>query len=227
MKTFISLILCGMLVLTLVSPLIAGEKADAKTYATKVEEESEPEAAGKKVLMIVAPKNFADPEFFEPQAVFVESGLEVTVASSKAGTCTGAMGAEAEATLALKDAVVADFDMIVFVGGLGCGVFQTDADALRICKEAVEQEKLLGAICYAPTILAKAGVLKEKQATAVDWKNTHKILEEAGAELVDEAVVQDGMIITANGPKASVDFAQALVKALAKSLAAATDPAAE
>jgi protease I len=66
-------------------------------------------------------------------------------------------------------------------------------------------------------ILAKAGVLKEKRATV--WsspldRGPVRILKENGAIYEDKDVVQDGKIITANGPGAAEEFGQKLVEIL-------------
>lgn len=69
----------------------------------------------------------------------------------------------------------------------------------------------LGAICIAPTILAKAHVLEGRRATVwnVDEKQS-QLLEKYGAEYTGEAVTIDGNIVTGNGPKAAVEFGKAL-----------------
>jgi protease I len=82
---------------------------------------------------------------------------------------------------------------------------------------AVDKNKVLGAICISPVILAKAGVLKNKKATV--WaspldRSPIKILEENGAEFVDEKAVRDEKIVTGNGPDAAKEFAEVIIEAL-------------
>jgi len=86
-----------------------------------------------------------------------------------------------------------------------------------MAKDAARENKVLGAICIAPALLAKAGVLQGKKATV--WsspldKSPIKILEKSGAIFVAEEVVSDDGIVTANGPGAAKKFAQALIEAL-------------
>ncbi|MEA3344083.1 MAG: DJ-1/PfpI family protein, partial [Patescibacteria group bacterium] len=75
--------------------------------------------------------------------------------------------------------------------------------------------KLLGAICIAPAILARAGALKGKKATvwnsAMD-KSAIKILESNGAIFQPEPVVVENKIITANGSHAAEEFAETIIK---------------
>ncbi len=61
-----------------------------------------------------------------------------------------------------------------------------------------------------PWILADAGLLKGKKATASETDH----IKSKGAIVSDESVVRDGNIITGDGPSASKEFAEAVVAAL-------------
>ena len=102
---------------------------------------------------------------------------------------------------------------IVFVGGPGAPVYQTNQDALRIAQETINLNKLLCAICIAPTILAVAGVLKNKRATV--WnedKQQQAFLEKYGATYTGEPVTIERNIITCNGPAYVKEFAKAILE---------------
>ena len=64
----------------------------------------------------------------------------------------------------------------------------------------------MAAICAAPTVLGKHNLLNERRATCYPGMET----ELRGAEVVDEMLVEDGNLITAKGPAASVEFAFAI-----------------
>lgn len=171
----------------------------------------------KKIAMIIAFRDFRDEEYFIPKAAFEGAGFEVTTVSGFSGTATGVQGGEAKVDVLLDDLKVDDFDAVVFSGGTGAAKYLEDERAHRIAREAVEKGKILAALCIAPTILAKAGVLKGKKATV--WsglidKTPVKILKEGGAEYLKGPVVVDGRIITANGPAAAEDFAQKIIESL-------------
>ncbi len=102
------------------------------------------------------------------------------------------------------------FAAIVLPGG-GRGTERLAADervmdALRFFEE---NELLIGAICAAPTVLVKAGVLDGCKATCFP---DHA--EALGASYVDVPVVADGLIITSQGPGTSLLFALVLVRHL-------------
>jgi len=60
---------------------------------------------------------------------------------------------------------VSNYNAIVFVGGPGTPLLRNIVILQKIAKDAVASGKILGAICWSPTILAKAGLLKGKNAT--------------------------------------------------------------
>ena len=86
---------------------------------------------------------------------------------------------------------------------------------MTLAVEANKAGKPVGAICIAPCILAKAGVLKGRRATVFPGKEYTDILREGGATVVRAAVVEDGLLVTANGPNAAARFGDALIRALA------------
>ena len=70
--------------------------------------------------------------------------------------------------------------------------------------------KLVSAICAAPSVLGEAGLLKGKQATSYPGFEEKLI----GAEVLKDAVVVDGNIITSRGMGTAIPFALAIVEYL-------------
>lgn len=170
-----------------------------------------------KIAIVIAFRDFRDIEYFIPKDVLASAGARITTVSSKKGIAVGADGGEAEVNLTASEVNVADFDAVVFIGGPGMGQNLDNEEFQKIAGEAAKADKVLGAICIAPALLAKAGVLKDKKAAV--WsspmdKSAIKILKESGAEYLAEDVVADGKIVTAAGPHAAREFAEALIKAL-------------
>lgn len=170
----------------------------------------------KKIALIIAFRDFRDEEYFFTKQDLEDEGAQITTVSSSAGSALGKMGGEVKVDILLKDLNVDDYDAILFIGGPGAYKYFDDPTCHQIAKETIEKNKVLGAICSAPAILAKAGVLEGKKATV--WssnldKSLVKILQNGGAEYVsDLIVVADGKIVTANGPDASHDFVRAIIK---------------
>ena len=168
------------------------------------------------VLFIIAEKNFRDEELLNPKEVIEKAGIKAEIASKTAGIKTGVLGAKASA-ISFKDIFIEKYRAVIFVGGQGAAQYFNDSEALEIAKKASEADRIIAAICIAPVILANAGVLEGRKATvwssASDKSYIHAI-EEKGAVFSNEAVVQDGNVITANGPAAARVFGEKIVKAI-------------
>jgi len=135
---------------------------------------------------------------------------------------TGAHGVEVVADTLFDDAVYGDCELIVLPGGMPGA---TNLDAHEGLREKIysfhNQGKKLAAICAAPLVYGRAGILEGKKATC--YPGFEKELE--GAELSTENVVSDQGVITSRGPATAMDFALAIIGEL-KGEAAADEVAA-
>ena len=167
---------------------------------------------GKSILMVIASKDFRDEELFDTKEVLERNGGKVTVASTTLDPITGMMGGTANADILLSDANAEDYDSVVFIGGFGAQQYFNDATAQGLAKSAAGSGKLVGAICIAPSILANAGLLDGKNATA--WESEGSNLTRKGANYTGDPVTTDGDFVTGSGPTAAKDFGKALVEKL-------------
>ena len=166
----------------------------------------------KKALFIIAAKDFQEQEFSRPFSELSRMGVAITVASTVKGEAVGTNGAKARVDIQLADAKVDDYDVIVFIGGPGVTQYVDDPLAHTVAQDAVKKKKLVAAICMAPLILAKAGVLKGKKATV--FPTLAEQLKQEGVKYSAKSVERDGRIITADGPDSAVAFGNEIVKAL-------------
>lgn len=102
-------------------------------------------------------------------------------------------------------------DMLVLPGGMPGTV------NLGLCEELMDQihgfnasKKGLPAICAAPTVFGKAGLLKDKTATC--YPGMEKDL--LGANVSGDEVCHDGHIITSRGLGTAIPFALEIIKTL-------------
>lgn len=171
-----------------------------------------------KILFIAAQVGFRDEELLQPKEILKDH--QIFIASKTLSTARGVLGHEIKPDLTLEEALkkVDEFEAIIYVGGPGAEAYLKDYAALELVKKAYESEKvkILAAICLSPLILAEGGVLKGKQATVWDPgdKTNIRKLELKGAKFVDKNVVQDGKLITANGPGAAKEFGILIAKNL-------------
>ena len=167
---------------------------------------------GKKILMVIASQNFRDEEYQQPKQIFEQNEAEVTTASSTTGQITGMLGGTATASLTIDKIQAQDYDAVVFVGGTGASEFFSNTRAHEIAIETFKSGKIIAAICIAPSTLANAGILNNKNATAYPSEQSN--LENRGATYTGEAVTRDGSIITGRGPEAASQFGNEIVSAL-------------
>ena len=173
----------------------------------------------KKILMVVAFKDFSDEEYFIPKEVLEKAGFSIDTTSTKKGIAIGSQGGEAIVHMGIDEINLENYEVVIFCGGSGMTNELDNQDFYKLAKSFYENNKVVSAICVAPALLAKAGILENKKATvwssALD-KSFIKVLEENGAIYQDSPVVIDNKIITANGPDAAEEFGKAIVNLLAE-----------
>ena len=165
-----------------------------------------------KILMVIAQKDFRDEEFFEPKGIFEKNNIEVKVASHELATARGKLGGEVMPDLRLEDVDASEFDGVVFVGGGGSKVYADDPAAHKLISVFFDAGKTVGAICLAPLILSRAGILQRRKVTA--WQGVEEELKERGAIYTGTPVEIDGNIVTGSGPDASREFGTKIVESL-------------
>lgn len=168
------------------------------------------------VLLIVAQEGFQTKEFHDTKRVLREAGHNVISASIEKGIAVSHEGVEVPVDVALRDVRAEDYDAVFAIGGPGALKF-LDNDEMRHVMREVEgcAGMPYGAICIAPRILSKAGVLRGKRATG--WNNDGKlesILSNGGARYEHLPVVTDGRVITADGPSSAEAFGHAIAAIL-------------
>ena len=167
-----------------------------------------------KVLMIIAPKNFRDEELFRTKEELEKDGHIIVIASTTKKEAVGMLGGKANPEIKIDDVNIEDYSAIVFVGGSGAAIYLKDKKIQKIAKQAYEKGKVVAAICIAPSILANAGILKDKMATC--WPSEETNLLAKGAYYTGESVTIDKNIVTASGPAAARYFGEAIAQLLKK-----------
>ena len=124
---------------------------------------------------------------------------------------TGAHGIAIQADLSIREVYSADVRALVLPGGLP-GVTNLDASPRlhELIQDAVTDDKLLAAICAAPSIYGRLGLLEGKEATA--YPGFEGQLK--GAKATESPVIRSGNFITAKSAAYTFDFALAVIEAL-------------
>ncbi len=168
----------------------------------------------KKILMVVAFRDFKDEEYFIPKEILEKNGFLVETISDQKGTAISVDGQKIEIQKTPYEINPKDYAGVIFVGGPGMGERLDRIDFQDLAREFYGQGKLVSAICLAPALLAKADILNGKKATVWSSANDHtaiEILTENSAIYQEASVVRDGNLITADGPQSAEDFAQTII----------------
>lgn len=167
----------------------------------------------KKVLLVVAHAGFQEHEYLATREELEAADIQVITSSDKSGQAIGHDGNAVDVDINLNQINPREYDGIYLIGGGGALDHLNTPEVHKVLSEFFALNKPYGAICISPLILAQAELLQNKKATC--WNKNEKaqaVLEAHGAEFVDEHVVTDGNVVTANGPDAASDFGKAIVK---------------
>jgi len=158
------------------------------------------------VLVPLAP-GFEEIEAITIVDVLRRAGLSVILAGIADPPITGGHGIKVVPDLAIDD--VSGHDALVLPGGNpGYVNLENDQRVLKLIQETYDAGKYIGAICAAPHVLGKAGIMEGVTATCYPG------IEIAGAQRVEARVVRHGTIITSQGAGTAIDFALDLVDVL-------------
>lgn len=162
------------------------------------------------VYMFLA-DGFEETEALAPLDILRRGGVEVKTVGVTGGYVTGAHGITVKADILPPIALKDNTEAVILPGG---GIGTQNLDASVLVKEAVQSAyssgKLICAICAAPSVLGKMGLLRGKRATC--YPGFEKYLD--GAELSEANVAESGNVITANGMGAALDFGFAVLARL-------------
>jgi 4-methyl-5(b-hydroxyethyl)-thiazole monophosphate biosynthesis len=139
------------------------------------------------------------------------AGIEAVSASLDGQAIRGSRGTIIVPDTSLDEALKRQFDMVVLPGGQpGTNNLKADSRIVKLVQDMATEGRYVCAICAAPSILATAGLLDGKCATAYPGALSAfpKVLLQA------QAVVEDGKFITSRGPGTAMDFALILVERL-------------
>jgi protease I len=187
----------------------------------QAEENLAPKALDGVRIVALVDNGFHPEETSQPIAYWEALGATVIIAGPEKGVIKAAYGPQ-ELTIAVTpDALSpADYDAVFIPGGTAPAKLRQHEAVLALVRTAVEEAKLVAAICHGPQVLITAGVLDGREATCVvvearDYFAVKQELEEAGAIYRNEPVVIDGAIITSRLPSDVPVFQRAVAQALA------------
>lgn len=164
-----------------------------------------------KCCLVLIPPGFEEIEVVTPLDVLRRGKITVTLAAvgAKNLLLQGKHQLRLQADCHLDEALQQPFDGLILPGGPGVQTLLESQAVLSLARSFDQEGKVLAAICGAPLVLYKAGLLEGRKYTAhfsVAHTLTHIHL--------GNPVIVDKNLITANGPGAALPFGLELLKAL-------------
>lgn len=167
--------------------------------------------------LVLLGEGFEEVEAVAPMDLLHRAGINVMTAGVGGRLVTGSH----DITLMADRELAADEEpaagALILPGGPGTKKLKENPDVLALVRRYHEKKRFLGAICAAPTILHRAGVLGGRRFAC--FPSCEAELEGVGTLLRDKVVV-DGRIITSRGAGTAIPFALALITALRSAEAA-------
>ena len=166
------------------------------------------------VYILLAP-GFEEMEALAPADLLRRAGIEVALVSPEGEFVPGGHNIVVKADMELSQVRLEDMQMLVLPGG-GVGVTNlgNDERVENLVKQAHEQGKTLCAICAAPSLLSKWGLLEGKKAVCYPtWSDR---IPDAHY-LPGEKLAQDGSIVTGQAAGTSFEFGLKLIEILSGS----------
>ena len=167
----------------------------------------------KKVLILLA-EGFEEIEALGTADILRRMGVEVVLAAMKKETVSGSHNIAVTADAVFDKVDKSEFDAVVLPGGLpGSLNLYNDDRVIDILHEFAAENKVTAAICAAPMVLDKAGLLENRKFTMYPAEDLYKYLRDNKRPERD-MFVADGKVITGKGPGATAYFAAAVAGAL-------------
>ncbi len=159
------------------------------------------------MIYLFLANGFEEIEALTPTDVLRRAGADIkTVSINDTLEVTGAHGITVKADILLNDYNFENSEMIILPGGSdGTKNLGENPKIREIILEANERGIYIAAICAAPTILAKMGLLKGLKATC--YPSLANVLIDNKVKYRSEKVVTDKHFITSMGAGTSGEFA--------------------
>ena len=166
----------------------------------------------KKQICVFLADGFEEIEGLTVVDLLRRAGVDVTTVSITGSyTIHGAHGIDVQADKLFEEVKYEEKDMIVLPGGMpGTRKLGEHCGVKEVLEQFYQNEKYIAAICAAPSVLGKYGMLKGRKATSYPGFEDALI----GAEYVSESVVADGFVITSRGLGTAIDFSLKLIEKL-------------
>ena len=164
------------------------------------------------LIAVLVEDLYQDLEVWYPIYRFREAGLKVLAVGNGKPAYTGKYGTSDQADKQISEVNPKDFAAVIIPGGWAPEKLRMSKPLLHFVRAMHEQGKVVASICHGGWVLASAEIVKGKRVTS--YEAIRDDLCHAGANFVDEEVVQDGNLITSRKPDDLPAFCRTILAAL-------------
>lgn len=163
-----------------------------------------------KIIVFLA-EGFEEIEAVTCVDVLRRAGIEVTTVALNDVEVTGAHNMIIKADKLIQEINYKDYEGVILPGGMpGATNLRDNEEVINIVKQLYLENKLVGAICAAPIVLDRAGIIEGKKATSYPGFDKEML----SCNYIEDRVVVDKNIITSRGPGIALDFAIKIIEYL-------------
>jgi 4-methyl-5(b-hydroxyethyl)-thiazole monophosphate biosynthesis len=164
-----------------------------------------------KMVYVLLGEGFEEIEAVAPVDLMRRARIDARFAGIGGDIVTGRSGISMKADIRIEDMDLGQMEMLVLPGGAGVEAIGASTQALNAIKYAHAHRIYIAAICAAPTLLGKLGLLHGVKAVCYPGMED----EMAGAQCAGNVkTIQDGRFIFGQAPGAAIDFGLKLVEVL-------------
>lgn len=156
------------------------------------------------VVLFLAEKDFDEQEFLVIKKNLASNNFTVFICSDSNSVCVGNNGLKVKNDIILPNLKHANFAGLIIVGGKGIINYFNSPKLISTIQDFNKNKKIIAAICAAPVIIAKSGILEGKKATCN--LNYKKELEKEAVIFSNDNIVETKNIITAQNSIDSSTF---------------------
>ena len=160
------------------------------------------------MVIVLLADGFEEIEALTPVDTLRRAGLTVKTVGMNGKVVVGAHNIPVICDIEPSEAELDKVDLVILPGGMP-GSLNLDASPFtdKAISAVSERGGRIAAICAAPLVLGRRGLLKGKRCVCYPGFENELV----GANIVDELVVTDGNITTAKGMGVALEFSKELI----------------
>jgi len=150
-------------------------------------------------IAVLIDNKFEDSEYKKPATAYKKAKHELVIIGVKKGIVTGEKaGLKVKVEKSVANVSVSDFDALFIPGGYSPDQLRSHDEVVSFVKQFGATGKPIFFICHGAQLLITADLLKGRKVTG--WKSLIQDIKNAGAEYLDQEVVEDRNFISSRYP---------------------------